>query len=326
MSIDFLKRTAEWVLAFFFEHVHFTFNGNYLLAKAVMDRVEGALPRLEASRKPGLILTKQQCAERIALTPWDEYQSVEQMAETISRPPFTNQLDYEARMAAMREQRNRLRVLASAPDVFKNACHIYLSALEKSPDDWLLHHRFGKLALAGGEIKLAAEQLRIAREKYPWDNPGLYFDLGYAEQLNGNIQEAMAHYRKALEIDPKQTMAHSNLGVLLAGQGKIAAAMEEYQKALDLDANNVAVHLNFGGMLAGLGRIEDAIPHFQSAIQIDPGNAMGYFSLGKALAARGYKEEAAASFQKALEIKPDYGEAYRELQSLLHGSSSRAID
>ena len=35
----------------FYEHVHFTFDGNYLLARAVLNEIESALPQLTASRK-----------------------------------------------------------------------------------------------------------------------------------------------------------------------------------------------------------------------------------------------------------------------------------
>ena len=73
----------------FYEHVHFTFDGNYLLARAFLDEVEAALPQLAASRKQEPILSREQCAESLALTPWDEYQMANLMAEVTSRPPFT---------------------------------------------------------------------------------------------------------------------------------------------------------------------------------------------------------------------------------------------
>jgi hypothetical protein len=35
----------------FFDHVHFTFEGNYLLARVILDRLETALPHLRSLRK-----------------------------------------------------------------------------------------------------------------------------------------------------------------------------------------------------------------------------------------------------------------------------------
>ena len=52
----------------FYEHVHFTFDGNYALALAVLDQVEKALPRLAGLRKSDSALAKQQCKQALALT------------------------------------------------------------------------------------------------------------------------------------------------------------------------------------------------------------------------------------------------------------------
>ena len=84
----------------FYEHVHFTFDGNYLLARAVLDEVEAALPQLAASRKQEPVLSREQCAESLALTPWDEYRDGETHGGMTARPPFTGQLDHAARQAS----------------------------------------------------------------------------------------------------------------------------------------------------------------------------------------------------------------------------------
>jgi Flp pilus assembly protein TadD len=44
----------------------------------------------------------------------------------------------------------------------------------------------------------------------------------------------MIHYRKALEIEPDDAAAHLNLGSALAGQGRLNEALAHYQKALGL--------------------------------------------------------------------------------------------
>ncbi len=99
----------------FYEHVHLTFDGNYLLARAVFDQVCEALPQLAALPQAGAIPSRQRCAELLALTPWDEYQSAANMVEMTSRAPFTNQLDHSLRQAAARQRRDDLRRRASTP-------------------------------------------------------------------------------------------------------------------------------------------------------------------------------------------------------------------
>ena len=62
----------------------------------------------------------------------------------------------------------------------------------------------------------------------------------------GQVDEAIAHYRTALEIKPDFAEAHYNLGNALAGApggapstlgpgcGHVSEALEHFQKALDL--------------------------------------------------------------------------------------------
>ena len=50
----------------------------------------------------------------------------------------------------------------------------------------------------------------------------------------GQVDEAIAHYRKALEIKPDYAEAHNNLGLALAGRGQVDEAIAHYRKALEI--------------------------------------------------------------------------------------------
>jgi hypothetical protein len=52
---------------FFYEHVHLTFNGNYVLARAIAERIERVLTLSEGARWPDLA----ECAQRLGYTPRD---------------------------------------------------------------------------------------------------------------------------------------------------------------------------------------------------------------------------------------------------------------
>ena len=45
----------------FYEHVHLTFDGNYLLARTMMEQIEAALPQLAASARQGRRLPGSRC-------------------------------------------------------------------------------------------------------------------------------------------------------------------------------------------------------------------------------------------------------------------------
>lgn len=61
----------------------------------------------------------------------------------------------------------------------------------------------------------------------------------------GNLDEAIAEYRRAVEIDPSHAWTHNNLAAVLREQGKLDEAIAEYSAALELphvdrDASNEA--------------------------------------------------------------------------------------
>ena len=58
--------------------------------------------------------------------------------------------------------------------------------------------------------------------------------LGTALANRGQFDEAIAHFRKALEIKPDYVEAHCDLGRVLAARGRLDEAIQQLQKALDL--------------------------------------------------------------------------------------------
>jgi len=62
-----------------------------------------------------------------------------------------------------------------------------------------------------------------------------HFQLGVQEEDCGNVQEAIAHYRRAVEIDPGCLMALTNLAILYANAGDEAPARDMVSRALALE-------------------------------------------------------------------------------------------
>jgi tetratricopeptide (TPR) repeat protein len=334
----------------FYEHVHFTFDGNYLLACLVLDKIEGVLPRLANARKQDPILSREQCAERLAFVPWSEYQTAQQALEMTARPPFTNQLEHAERQAATQRNADDLGRIACTPQALRAAYETYEAALERSPDDCQLLSSLGKLAILTGQPQLAVQHLQIVRKKLPWE-PMACYDLGHAMRDCGRLDEAITNYRKAVELDPTFTMAHNNLGSALDSRGDVDEAIVEYRKALELDpmcviahnnlgnslrskgrkeeavseykraleidAKLVTTHFNLAVLLSECGRIDEAVGHYQTALEIEPRFPAAHHNLGKLLRERGQIEEAIAEYQKALALRPDFPEARTNLQEAL---------
>ncbi len=126
------------------------------------------------------------------------------------------------------------------------------------------------------------------------NNPHAHNNLGIELAGRGQVDEANAHYRMALEIRPGFAKARSNLGLALAGRGQVDEAIAHYRRALEIEPDDVAAHTNLGNALAGRGQVDEAIAHYRKALEIKPDFAGAHYNLGLALARCGQVDEAIA--------------------------------
>jgi tetratricopeptide (TPR) repeat protein len=63
----------------------------------------------------------------------------------------------------------------------------------------------------------------------------LYSDRGEAYRLQGKFDQAIADFRKALEVDPNYYLAWNNLGLTYKGKGELNEAIACYTKALKIN-------------------------------------------------------------------------------------------
>ena len=79
-------------------------------------------------------------------------------------------------------------------------------------------------AIPDGRSRFAAETVRAA------------LNLGHALKGKGQVDEAIACYRKAIELDPKYAAAHNNLGAMLCDKRPTTTeAIACFKKAIELD-------------------------------------------------------------------------------------------
>ncbi len=82
-----------------------------------------------------------------------------------------------------------------------------------------------------------------------------------ASSLNALLRrdEAEAHYRRILDIDPRTPMAHYQLAKLAADRNDAAAAVTHFRRAIELNPDYGMAHLDYGITLAALSRFDEAI-------------------------------------------------------------------
>jgi tetratricopeptide (TPR) repeat protein len=120
-------------------------------------------------------------------------------------------------------------------------------------------------------------------------------------------------WRTTINRNPDAWMAHNNLGTVLLKKGLADEAIIHFRRALEIKADDVGAEANLGNALLQKGQLDDAIAHYDAALEINPGDAKVHYNLGSALLHKGQFDEAIAQYQKALEINPGYPEVYNNL-------------
>ncbi|MCK4790847.1 MAG: tetratricopeptide repeat protein [Desulfobacteraceae bacterium] len=144
-----------------------------------------------------------------------------------------------------------------------------------------------------------------------------HYNLGNLLARGGKFDEAIRHYHEALGIRPDHAKAHNNLGLVLAKQGKITQASKHYFKALRIDPSFASPHFNLGNLSAAQGKFDEAIAHYFEALRLRPDSAEVHNSLAAILYRRGRMEEAVRHYSEVLRIQTGYSAHYNLGYALL---------
>jgi len=141
----------------------------------------------------------------------------------------------------------------------------------------------------------------------------------------GQIPQALAELKKALELDPRFADGYFHLGVALAESRSWEDAVKSYHTAIGLPTLTVPdlVHSSLGMALYNLKRYREAETALRYAISLNPELQAAYYHLGLVLVGEDRKTEAKAVFREARKLGPDspFGQAAAaQLKDLGDGS------
>jgi protein O-mannosyl-transferase len=156
--------------------------------------------------------------------------------------------------------------------------------------------------------------LLLALAGLSWRQCGMYADM---ETL----------WRSTIAHEPESEMPHYNLAILLAQRGELEEAIAHYEKVLDIAPDHFGAHNNLGLVLLQKGRAAEAIPHLERALSLDPAHAGAALTLGAALAQNGQLPQAIALYRRVLEHDPDNPQVLCNLGNLLlqQGQTAEAV-
>jgi protein O-mannosyl-transferase len=189
---------------------------------------------------------------------------------------------------------------------------LWTDTLAKNSHSFMGHCSLGVAFFEKGQLDDAVAQYQKALEINP-NYVAAHYNLGNALFRKGQLDEAIAHFQKALEINPKDAEAHINLGNALLQKEQFDEAVGQFQQAVEINPNDAEAHYDLGNALFQKGQLEEAVGQFQKALEISPNSFATHYNLGVALFQKGELGEAITEFQEVLRLKPDFSPAQDSL-------------
>jgi protein O-mannosyl-transferase len=154
---------------------------------------------------------------------------------------------------------------------WKDSQSLFIRALTVTEGNYKTHANLGVLLVEKGEYDEAIRHFRKAINIRP-DYVDAYNNMGIALRKTGRSEEAKAYYYKALQIRPKYSQAHYNLGVAFEGEGRFTDALRHYREAVKRNPKYAAAYNNIGAILAKRGDYAEAVRYFSKALKLQPDN------------------------------------------------------
>ena len=164
---------------------------------------------------------------------------------------------------------------------------------------------------AAGDLARAEALYRQVLARRP--NHGYaIFGLGTIAHQYGKNDAAVELLKRAADITPSSPL-FNNLGEAYRALGRVFDASEAFRRAIALNPRDSMPYNNLGIVLCLLGKMREAKESWRKAIEINPVYTDAYNNLGNALLDEGLAEDAAVLHRKVMVLKPDFTRAHSNL-------------
>jgi arylsulfatase A-like enzyme/Flp pilus assembly protein TadD len=151
--------------------------------------------------------------------------------------------------------------------------------------------------------------------------------LGQLATTQRRFEDALGHYRRALELDPAHQNSLMGMASSYRALGRSEEALVGFRRALELSGHDTRATLAIADIEFSLGRLDEAAKALHEAAETTEAPGLIYNKLGEVRAEQGRSGEAINLFARAVEEKGDFAVPHFNLAALYEeaGDAQRAI-
>jgi len=169
---------------------------------------------------------------------------------------------------------------------------------------------FRRNAVYGDPVELWRQNMILTP-----DNPRVVNAYGYALYEKGQRDEAVAQFRRTIELDPRHAGAYANIATVYWNEHAAADSIPFFAKAIELspDEFGAETYTCYGSALKITGRLDESIRVLSDAVSRDADYLAARYNLGNAYLAKGAWPDAVAMYQKVLARDAQHADAWVNL-------------
>lgn len=140
-----------------------------------------------------------------------------------------------------------------------------------------------------------------------------HFNLSIAYEITQNLEHALQHLKKAIELDPWHAKAHYALARLLHIKNQHKPGLPLCTKATYIDPYFFEAYYLLGNIYKALNNVPQAIQAYSNALQLKPHHkdlVNTLYNLAYTLKNTDHIDEAITCYQKVLKCEPQHAHAH----------------
>ena len=205
---------------------------------------------------------------------------------------------------------DNLATVLAEKGLLREALKEYLVAIELEPQSPTAHYNLACfLATHGHDLSVREYKETIELE---WDYPDAHLNLGLTLAERGLFEEALAEYRHALTIDPKDPVARHELATVLMDMARPGEAIPLLRDVVKAEADNLDAWVDLGNCYATKGIYSESERALQKALELDAKDLMANYHMAALRAAQGDADGCLESLGVAAQADKDRVRAWVE--------------